>query len=405
MDLLHPEDTMDLTSSPRMPADDLDLPYELDTMRDASAEPTQKEMIEDPTNPDQHTTEDVQIIDEGLLDDEDMVDEDTVVQNADANHEDFTMEPHQQTLRSAEHEDDDILYDDDESVREGNIEAQDTLDVEIVDEEDLFHEDEEVREHSLEDTYHIPQLFYSNQDEEFLGEEQGTNMITQDTEDLGAMQGPLVSGDSANNTIDHNVDDQTKFEDGTNHKPNYELATDPDVSADTVVNPPPTAPPDTVDNPQISDSVEPAKVGQIDPQVDLSFASAKDGFSHVEESEFPSHESESAQRPDGERLRHATAAGDEHFADHQSHTTPLHTVKVNYQDTEICLFPPSEDDDSETFFLEDVELAHQSLDKLLGACHDVLAGTIGDDDELVLDIPSLGLHIGQVCGAISHLSL
>jgi hypothetical protein len=74
----------------------------------------------------------------------------------------------------------------------------------------------------------------------------------------------------------------------------------------------------------------------------------------------------------------------------------LHTVKVNYQDTEICLFPPNEGDDSETFFLADIDLAHQSLDKLLTACHDVLVGTIGDDDELVLDIPSLGLHISQV---------
>ena len=41
---------MDLASSPRMPADDLDLPYELDAMRDASVEPSQEVMIEEPIN-------------------------------------------------------------------------------------------------------------------------------------------------------------------------------------------------------------------------------------------------------------------------------------------------------------------------------------------------------------------
>ena len=100
---------------------------------------------------------------------------------------------------------------------------------------------------------------------------------------------------------------------------------------------------------------------------------------------------------------HEADVNDAAFADHQTLTGPLHTVKVNYQDTEICLFPPNEDDDSETFFLADVDLAHQSLDKLLGACQDVLAGSIGDDDELVLDIPSLGLHISQVRDTIYSL--
>src|SRR5207248_10872969 len=116
----------------------------------------------------------------------------------------------------------------------------------------------------------------------------------------------------------------------------------------------------------------------------------------VEAHQYPTHENETAKNADAVPPVHEAALNDAAFAHHQALTRPLHTVNVNYQDTEICLFPPNEDDDSETFFLADVDLAHQSLDKLLTACHDVLIGTIGDDDELVLDIPSLGLHICQV---------
>lgn len=74
----------------------------------------------------------------------------------------------------------------------------------------------------------------------------------------------------------------------------------------------------------------------------------------------------------------------------------LHTVKVLYQDSEICLFPPQDDDGTETFFLSESSLAHESLEKLLASCRDVLADTIGIDDELVLDIALLGLHISEV---------
>ena len=388
---------MDLASSPRIPADDLDLPYELETMRDASTEPTQEAMIEDPINPDQNSTEDLELVDEDLLDDDDMVDEDTVAHNADANNEDFTMESHQQTLPGAEHEDDDILYDDDEPVQEGNTEAQDIQDVEIADEEDLFREDEEKLEYSLEDTSLAPQMLHSNQDEEILDEEQSTNMITQDAKDLGATQGPLYSGDSTDNIREHNVEDQAKVEDIANHKPGHERSTDAIVAGGSMTNESATSPAERADDPQTSALLESPKSRPTSPSV----ADTVGRTSQVEASQLATHESEFAEAADGERPRHETGEETEHDEDHQTHSAMLHTVKVNYQDTEICLFPPNENDESETFFLADVGLAHQSLDRLLGACHDVLAGTIGDDDELVLDIPSLGLHVSQVCEVTS----
>ena len=123
------------------------------------------------------------------------------------------MEPGSQTLLGAEHEDEDILYDEDEPVREGNNQTEDARDVEIVDDEDLFPEDDEVPEHSLEDTSRISQTLHSNYDEERIYEEQTTNITTQDSEDVGATQGPPFSGDPANNISDDSPSDPTHLED------------------------------------------------------------------------------------------------------------------------------------------------------------------------------------------------
>jgi len=73
--------------------------------------------------------------------------------------------------------------------------------------------------------------------------------------------------------------------------------------------------------------------------------------------------------------------------------TMLHPVILRYQGQDMSLFPPLEEDDSTTYFLEDPSLAFETLDKLLAACHNLLGESLGHDDEIVLEIPSLGLHI------------
>jgi hypothetical protein len=96
------------------------------------------------------------------------------------------------------------------------------------------------------------------------------------------------------------------------------------------------------------------------------------------------------------------AAVEQHTNSLEMQDVALHTVKVIYQDNEICLFPPHSEEGAETFFLSEYGLAHESLDKLLGSCREVLADTIGDDDELVLDVAALGLHISEVSLIISR---
>ena len=82
----------------------------------------------------------------------------------------------------------------------------------------------------------------------------------------------------------------------------------------------------------------------------------------------------------------------------------LHAVRLVYLGDEYSLFPPKEAD-STSFFLSDPSLSFEPLAKLLESCGQILEGSIGHDDELVLDVPTMGLHICQDSKYASELSL
>lgn len=73
----------------------------------------------------------------------------------------------------------------------------------------------------------------------------------------------------------------------------------------------------------------------------------------------------------------------------------LHPVIVIYEDNEIYLFPPKNQDASNTYFLEDESLAASSMKELFGACRTVLGQSINDDLELELDVAELGLTLSE----------
>lgn len=83
----------------------------------------------------------------------------------------------------------------------------------------------------------------------------------------------------------------------------------------------------------------------------------------------------------------------------------LHPVKVLYQESEISLFPPQEGDASETFFLEDEDLAHGNLGELLASCRQVLGDHVSDDEALVVHIECLNLQLSEDCLHVSKVSL
>ncbi|OAX82469.1 hypothetical protein ACJ72_03176 [Emergomyces africanus] len=135
-----------------------------------------------------------------------------------------------------------------------------------------------------------------------------------------------------------------------------------------------------------------------------------------------SHESEH-QGPEAERQYHPPLGqenksdtdsyhlveADDYEIQGQTHeiekSRPLHPVKVIYQDSEISLFPPGEDDPTETFFLQDEALAYAPIEELMGACRHVLGEHISEDEELILDIESLGLHLPEYSAGRTTTSL
>lgn len=70
-------------------------------------------------------------------------------------------------------------------------------------------------------------------------------------------------------------------------------------------------------------------------------------------------------------------------------------VTLIYQDTEMSLFPPAEGDQT-TYFLGDEGLVSQNLENLFGACRNVLAGSIEEEERLEFSIDDLGLRISEV---------
>ncbi|KAL4809268.1 hypothetical protein BDV18DRAFT_131612 [Aspergillus unguis] len=86
-------------------------------------------------------------------------------------------------------------------------------------------------------------------------------------------------------------------------------------------------------------------------------------------------------------------------------TSTLYPVKVYYQDNEISLFPPREGDVSETFFLEDESLAHQSFGTLVSACRQVLRDHVNENEVLVIDIETLNFQLTEDSRETHNFSL
>ncbi|KAI1920819.1 hypothetical protein LOZ65_003956 [Ophidiomyces ophidiicola] len=83
----------------------------------------------------------------------------------------------------------------------------------------------------------------------------------------------------------------------------------------------------------------------------------------------------------------------------------LHKVTVLYQENEISLFPPNEDDSSDMYFLEDEGLAHEPLYLLFQAFRRVLGTHVTMKDELVVFIEPLYLQLSEIAVRESNTSL
>lgn len=82
----------------------------------------------------------------------------------------------------------------------------------------------------------------------------------------------------------------------------------------------------------------------------------------------------------------------------------VHPVVVLYQDNEISLFPPldSDDEHTNTYFLQNEQIASDSIKALFGALRSILGESISEQEELVLEINDLDLHISEVSLSCHH---
>ena len=86
----------------------------------------------------------------------------------------------------------------------------------------------------------------------------------------------------------------------------------------------------------------------------------------------------------------------------------LHPIVLDYQGEEMFLFPPEH---AATFLLEDEQLAYSTIGNVLEACRRILKVSLSEQDELVMNIDDLDLHISEVSqgrlykgGFIAHMN-
>ena len=82
-------------------------------------------------------------------------------------------------------------------------------------------------------------------------------------------------------------------------------------------------------------------------------------------------------------------------ADQGVYLDDFHPVLVKFNDQELSLFIPRSDETSDTFLLSDYHLIEQDICALLHSCRSVLGADVGEDEELIVVIPALGLRISE----------
>jgi hypothetical protein len=72
-------------------------------------------------------------------------------------------------------------------------------------------------------------------------------------------------------------------------------------------------------------------------------------------------------------------------------------IVVAWQSNEYSLFPKSESDDPDSFFLSDLEIIERPLGEFLQSMRSVISEELQDEDELCMAIGDLGLEFEEVC--------
>lgn len=380
MDLLRADDQMDLASSPAMQTEDVE--FDLDDVREASAEPSHDLMLQDELEQATADSDPMRSTTADHVDDDLMLDEDTVI-----HHEDQSEIP-EMNMQNQEYEDvhtdqdDDILYEDEEQPQDQDGFPSASL------KEQQMEDELRAREHQLTEEVQIGEDVEVEVEVKTEGD---TNLVAgesvQEAGEINDPSEPLQSVTAAT-LAESGEGAEAAPEMAANfiqeqHTPAKSLE---DIAENAILGQGAKGKRDEADL-----NVEPNE--NLDSNEGAINDSDVDGFKAI--SGLPAPEASASDT--GANLLTNIKQG----SVRQPSLSPvLPIVKVHYQGTEMDLFHLSHDEAAAVYFLGDVKLAQESLDKMLGACREVLVDSIGEDDELVLDIASLGLHISEVSFAL-----
>jgi len=153
---------------------------------------------------------------------------------------------------------------------------------------------------------------------------------------------------------------------------------------------------------------QPAADDQVEPATD-SAGIANEDKSHddVVDQEEKHTEQEDAIEEHAESAEvhgeDPTQTEHQYFEETHDSRLPLHHVVMLYEGNEISLFPPEDDESSDTFFLPDEQLAYIMILELLQELRQVLGDSIQQDEELEISIMDLGISLSEVSSTLSML--
>lgn len=388
MDLSHSDDEMQTHADMIVP-EDLELD-DADVMRDASIEPDQDLMNQD-------------LVDMTQAGDDDMFDEETIDEGSMTMADDVDIDVGQNI---DSYEDEDIIYeDDDEVVNADDHDPSAEQGLEIT----QSTKGQSLSDKPLDDYVSIEDRMPKDfQGQHHTVENEPTNQedhheLESATNEAILSPSRTLSEDDTNTTARKPSGSITYAGSTSNleqHVPFGALAGNDDLGS-------PSSETSNVDEPpglQISEFNQTASgdstIDAADANEDLFNAEEKTQHDDLVESEvsktLTALDPDSANAVTGKDLHENAEEAGSTFNDSNAFQHGLHPVTIHYAQAEFSLFPPHDENDESDFFVEDESLALQGLDKLLCACREVLAGSIGDHDEVTLDIPSLGLHISEV---------
>ncbi|KAJ9638239.1 hypothetical protein H2199_006926 [Coniosporium tulheliwenetii] len=321
-------------------------------------------------------------------------------------------------------QDDDYMLED---IRSPAAQASHQSGIQTSNDDIMVDEDAQLEDGSMRDDITVPDEHLTD-----VGEFMHDDTVISDIQQFAGVEVPgvpeiVIESDQANDQVDEEItwrpeavrnlsqdaasypngsisDTANVVRDGADQKDDSETRAEADVEEHPLDEAPIVVEEDQAKTP----AVELASV----PDDDDKAYHVNDAAASMQEEETGTVDPDSHQgenQPDDEHLKAGRevsggVGGHEQHGGIQSASDRPHPVIVFYQGNEISLFPPSEQDASETFFLQDESLAHRSIYDLLQACRQVLGETIHEEDELEINIAELGLCISEDSSPCPHVS-